>query len=45
MLDRWLEEADEAEDKEAYEELTKAIDEVRPSHRKLFPPELKGITW
>ena len=23
----------------------KAIDEDRPSYRKLFPPELKGITW
>jgi len=45
MLDQWLEEADEAEDREAYAELTKALDEDRTSHRKLFPPELKGISW
>jgi predicted transcriptional regulator len=45
MLDEWLAEADEDEDREAYEELTKALDEDRPSYRKLYPPELKGITW
>jgi predicted transcriptional regulator len=45
MLDEWLAEADEGEDREAYEELTKALDEDRPSYRKLFPPELKGISW
>lgn len=45
MLDEWLAEADDGEDREAYEELTKALDEDRPSYRKLFPPELKGISW
>jgi len=45
MLDAWRKEADDEEDRAAYEELTKALDEDRPSYRKLFPPELKGISW
>jgi predicted DNA-binding antitoxin AbrB/MazE fold protein len=28
-----------------YEENCRALDEARESNRKLFPPELKGITW
>jgi predicted transcriptional regulator len=45
MLDQWLAEPDDGGDREAYEELTKALDEDRSSYRKLFPPELKGISW
>lgn len=29
----------------SYEEGCKALDEHRPEGQKLFPPELKGITW
>jgi len=29
----------------SYEEECKALDEHRPDGQKLFPPELKGITW
>jgi hypothetical protein len=45
MLQSWRKEGDPEEERQAYEELTKALDEDRPSCRKLFPPELKGITW
>ena len=45
MLRSWREEGDPEEDRQAYEELTKALDEDRTSYRKLFPPELKGISW
>jgi predicted DNA-binding antitoxin AbrB/MazE fold protein len=30
---------------EGYEEECKAFDEHRGGTRKLFPPEMKGITW
>jgi predicted DNA-binding antitoxin AbrB/MazE fold protein len=32
-------------DEMTYEEECQAFDEHRESNRKLFPPELKGITW
>jgi hypothetical protein len=43
-LQSWLEEDDqEARETGAY--LVQALDEDRPSSRKLFPPEMKGVTW
>ena len=45
LLQTWLDEPDDGEDREAYAELTRSLDEDRPTERKLFPPELKGISW
>lgn len=44
LFQSWLaEESDEQ--RETGEYLIKALDEDRLSERKLFPPELKGISW
>lgn len=45
MLKEWADDPDEAGQKETAEFLIKALDEDRTSARKLFPPEMKGITW
>jgi hypothetical protein len=45
LVQSWIDE-DEASSEEGYdEEFLRMIDEDRPSYRKLFPPELKGISW
>jgi hypothetical protein len=44
LFRQWNEE--EVDESEALDdEFFKMLDEDRPSYRKLFPPELKGITW
>ncbi len=44
MFRQWNEE--EVDESEALDdEFFKMLDEDRPSDRKLFPPELKGISW
>jgi hypothetical protein len=45
LLQSWIEEGDAQEQKETGEYLTRALDEDRLSDRRLFPPELKGVTW
>jgi hypothetical protein len=40
-----FEEGDAAEQRETGDFLIQALDEDRPSYRKLFPPELEGKTW
>jgi hypothetical protein len=45
LLDSWLEDEDAEEQAETLEDLVRGLDEDRPSSRKLFPPELKGVTW
>lgn len=45
LLQSWTEEDDNGEQKETGEYLIRALDEDRLSDRKLFPAELKGITW
>jgi hypothetical protein len=45
LLRQFREEADIVEQKETGDFLIRALDEDRPSNRKLFPPELEGITW
>lgn len=43
---RFLREEDDAEEqRETMEYLIRVLDEDRPSYRKLFPEELKGVTW
>ncbi len=45
LLQSWID-GDDAEDQEETGEwLVRALDEDRPSDRKLFPQALKGVTW
>ena len=47
LLQSWIDASDEeiAEQKETGEYLIRVLDEDRSSDRKLFPSELKGISW
>ena len=45
VLDSWLDEDDVQEQESTGEFLIKALDEDRLSERKLFPPEMKGVSW
>ncbi|MFY9826628.1 MAG: hypothetical protein WAM82_35030 [Thermoanaerobaculia bacterium] len=45
LLRSWIVEGDPQEQKETGEYLVKTLDEDRLSERRLFPLELKGITW
>lgn len=46
LLESWINErqAEEYEEEDS-DEFLKALDENRDSYRRLFPPELKGVTW
>ncbi|HET6249235.1 MAG TPA: hypothetical protein VFE47_16185 [Tepidisphaeraceae bacterium] len=43
-LQAWVDEGVKS-DQTGSDDFLRALDEDRPSERKLFPPELKGITW
>ncbi len=45
LLQSWIDEDDGEEQQETGEYLIHALDEDRLSNRKLFPVELKGVTW
>jgi hypothetical protein len=45
LLQAWVEEGDAEEQQETGEYLIRVLDEDRLSDRKLFPAELKGVTW
>jgi hypothetical protein len=45
LLQSWIEEGDAEEQQQTGNELIRALDEDRLSDRKLFPPELEGVTW
>lgn len=45
LLQSWLDEEDAAEQTETGEYLIRVLDEDRLSERKLFPIEMKGVTW
>ncbi|WP_226889608.1 hypothetical protein [Nostoc sp. MG11] len=45
LLQSWIDEDDAKEQQETGEYLIHALDEDRLSDRKLFPLELKGVTW
>ena len=45
LLQSWMDEEDAEEQQETGEYLIQALDEDRLSDRKLFPIELKGVTW
>jgi hypothetical protein len=45
LLQSWIDEEDALEQQETGEYLIHSLDEDRLSERKLFPVELKGVTW
>ncbi|WP_427158464.1 hypothetical protein ACQFX9_21900 [Aliinostoc sp. HNIBRCY26] len=45
LLQSWIDDEDGLEQQETGEYLIHALDENRLSNRKLFPLEMKGITW
>ncbi|BAZ30473.1 hypothetical protein NIES4074_29330 [Cylindrospermum sp. NIES-4074] len=45
LLQSWIDEDEAQEQQETGEYLIQALDEDRLSERKLFPIELKGVTW
>ena len=45
LLKTWLDDGDPKEQRETGEYLIRSLDEDRLSDRKLFPPELQGVTW
>jgi hypothetical protein len=45
LLQSWLDDEDDEEQQETGRYLIEALDEDRLSDRKLFPLELKGVSW
>ena len=45
LVQSWIDDGDEKEQKETFEYLVRVLDEDRTSARKLFPEELKGVSW
>jgi hypothetical protein len=45
LLQTWIDEGDAEEQRETGEQLIHALGADRLSDRKLFPPELQGVTW
>ena len=45
LLQSWIDDEDIVEQKATGQYLIRALDEDRISDRKLFPVEMKGITW
>jgi hypothetical protein len=45
LLQSWIDDEDNGEQKETGAELIKSLDENRLSSRPLFPAELKGVSW
>jgi hypothetical protein len=45
LLQSWIDDEDVEEQQETGEYLIRALDEDRLSDRKLFPLEMKGVSW
>lgn len=48
LLQSWMDSEDpkeQADQSETFGYLLQALDEDRPTQRKLFPPNMKGISW
>ena len=45
LLQSWIDDEDVREQQETGQYLIRALDEDRLSERKLFPLEMKGVTW
>jgi hypothetical protein len=45
LLQSWIQDGDAEEQRQTGDLLIQALDEDRPPGRKLFPPELEGVSW
>ncbi len=45
LIQSWIDEGDAEQQRETGDTLIKALDEDRLSDRKLYPPELEGVSW
>lgn len=45
LIQTWIDDDDAGEQKETGDYLVRALDEDRLGQRKLFPPELEGVSW
>jgi hypothetical protein len=45
LLQSWIDKGDVEEQKQTGEYLIRVLDEDRLSDRRLFLPELQGVTW
>ncbi|NET58517.1 MAG: hypothetical protein F6K47_20895 [Symploca sp. SIO2E6] len=45
LIQSWIDDGDVEEQRETGQYLLQVLDEDLPSERKLFPVEMKGITW
>jgi hypothetical protein len=45
LIQSWIDEGDEEDQRVLGEYMIRVLDEDRLSDRKLFPPELKGVSW
>jgi hypothetical protein len=45
LIQSWIDSDDSEEQRETGEYLVRVLDEDRLSNRKLFPEDLKGVTW
>jgi len=45
LLQSWIDEEDPEEQRETGEYLIRTLDVDRLADRRLFPPELRGVTW
>jgi hypothetical protein len=45
LIQSWIDDDDEEEQKQTGDYLIQALDEDRLSERKLYPPELEGVSW
>jgi hypothetical protein len=45
LLQSWIDDEDTEEQKETGQYLIRSLDEDRLSERKLFPLEMKGVSW
>jgi Tfp pilus assembly PilM family ATPase len=45
LIQSWIDDGDIEEQQETGQYLIRALDEDRLSERKLFPVEMKGVTW
>jgi hypothetical protein len=45
LIQSWIDDEDIEEQQETGQYLIRALDEDRLSERKLFPAEMKGVTW
>jgi len=45
LIQSWIDADDAEEQKETGEYLVRVLDEDRLSDRKLYAPELEGVTW